>query len=271
MTQSPTIQNTFYGFYTVFMVFALENAAQSFIKCWNENVHGPNHLLLIQVILALLAFLSTILPFYHGTCRHWALSYTTDTLRSNRPLLHVDFYFAVIHGLIFLFMGIHLAEPIKLVSWFHVLLIWNIIALLILFTCLRRTRPEIRICGIKGYLRKILNADPNDNLDSQVFSIERLNAWIVINLGCLMVLLILDYFVLGTLCIWNCKPTAIDSGFHSNPARVFWVFVAVAFVRSALDHALSEYGRVTTSPLALVPLTTPNPVPTQSEGHPQRS
>lgn len=257
MEKSSTLQRTFVGLYTVVMAFALERGAESFITFCDEYSAKPggNLLQLIQVTLALLALLFTMLPFYHGTCRHWELSYSDRTLQKRHHLMHADFYMAMVHALIFLFMGAHLAEPQKLNCWFHVLLIWNIFALTLILWRLRRAHPTLRIWGPLDFLHDVRGWRTRQVSNTQVFSIERLNAWIMINLGCLASLLICDYLVMSTLCIWECPYDPADANASSVSAKAFWVFIGIAVIRSLLDHLLSDYGRIEECDLSKSPIS----------------
>lgn len=246
MEKSSSFQQTFTGLYTVFMALALEKGAESFVGFCDRYAASTDGspLQLLQVMLALLALLFTMLPFYHGTRRHWALSYSARTFQNQRHLMHLDFYMAMVHALIFLFMGIHLAEPNKLNCWFHGLLLWNVCALTIILWRLRRAHPTLKIWGPLDFLHDIRGWRTRPATNDQVFSIERLNAWIMINLGCLASLLICDYLVMSTVFIWECQYDPKDMNTSSVQAKAFWVFIGIAVIRSLLDHLLSDYDRM---------------------------
>lgn len=254
MEKSSTLNRTFVGLYTVFMALALEKGAESFVDFCDRYMEGGggNPLRLVQVLLALLALLFTMLPFYHGTCRHWDLSYTSQTFTARRHLMHADFYMAMVHAMIFLFMGCHLAEPHKLNCWFHALLVWNVCALTIILWRIRRAHPSLKIWGPLDFLRDFRGWKTRPVTNFQIFSIERLNAWIMINIMCLVTLLVCDYLVMSTLCIWECRFDPNDMSASSVQSKAFWVFIGIAVIRSVLDHLLSDYGRIEEEDLAAV-------------------
>lgn len=132
---------TLQRFYTVIIAIALTYSLQKFIPSLeaSESISSS-----VSLIALAIAFLSTIVPFYHGMERHL---YVTHILKPDLgaggrtiPLI-VDVFAFIFEGGILFAMGRHLDEPASFIKLWTALLVVDIFWTLIVWRVQRSKRP----------------------------------------------------------------------------------------------------------------------------------
>lgn len=132
---------TLQRFYSVIIAIALTSGLAKFITSLESSASIPASVSLVALAVA---FLSTVVPFYHGMERHLYITHTLkpDVGEGGKPIpLLVDILAFIFEGGILFAMGGKLDQPIVFLQLWTALLIVDIIWTLIVWRVERGTSP----------------------------------------------------------------------------------------------------------------------------------
>jgi hypothetical protein len=134
--------------YTVAVGVALVKAMEVFVRPSAEHAQAAAGLMRAAEGAALVAFVATLIPFYHGAMRHLEQTYVeNEGIRVHRYALLADFLWLFVEACMLLGIALQLDDPVGFTWWLIVLLcfdsVWGILVSFGLRSEPRR-RPEFK-------------------------------------------------------------------------------------------------------------------------------
>ena len=125
----------YHSIYSVIMAFSVENAISKTVEYFDKNDFS------LPLLATLMAFIFTVVAFYHGTISYWEKNYGQRT-GSNEELVQSDFYIAMIHAVLFVAAANYILLPQKFAKLFVLLLLVDIFAIFVLRILTKKLSPE---------------------------------------------------------------------------------------------------------------------------------
>lgn len=203
----------YHSIYSVTMAFSVENAISKAVDYFGGNG------LSFPLLATLMAFIFTVVAFYHGTISHWEKNYS-EKAKGNEELAQTDFYIAMIHAVLFVSAANYILLPQKFAMLFIILLAVDVFAILFL-----------------RFLTKKLSPEPNPQ------ALIKLLAWVKINVLALVAVFLARLLINGGLEVESFG-SGLNSAkkldeWRSSESRWYYAFVSIVILRYIFDVVIS--------------------------------